>query len=742
MKSKFSLLLIALSIATAIGFFLAVSDNNSGIISLSIATPIIKLSSSLGAPFATKPLPWLGYSVCTIIFVLLALLTTPAQKGSRYFLLALVLAILGQYLFVDRYFTSYLYKALGFGKLAPNSTHLVDSSIGIPAAVILYILSAITFVFGFRSSKQSTDSKILVRTPWHFNNIDAFIFGAVFILALIHRLYALNLISEFFEGEISPYSAGATSLSGMIYANRGTNGPWSPLGFLYYLPIYFTTSIFSVDLLSLRLSSVLVGLATLPLIFVLAHRLGGRITAHVATAFFAFNCLHLGWHRSDIYPHGAMTWPTLLLCWCLLKAYDTKKMIWALGVALMMGLTWHQYPSGQSAVVIPPVALGLFCLFNRFSWSMSKKQTVLIAFGVGLWILGLPASYYLADGTFIFRNPFTLTGSRASWGDPNVANSVFSSLLHVVLLALSQTWDVIQGIFFKQPYFFHQEWVPYFDLIQARTVAWLEVPFLFIGTLTLLRFAKKFESCVLFAFLFAAILPGVLSEHAYPKRLSTFYPALDIIAGIGLVAILNHIRLSSWYVKTFVTTSITLGFAVFFCFLSNVWFSGRFWKMREPAEIAISQDIARSITPGTIVLGSLTREYDAGKYLYLLLDHLASPTNRPNAWLPNYTPRVAHDIEHPLEALNTIASTWPYLWTKLDKQVEEISTYRDWQKIVFIFQTNAKAEPYQPELASLAMSRCATPIHRTIAPKGSAQSGLLLIECHVNDHKNLSTQQQ
>lgn len=727
MKINFKLLLIILLTSTAISFSLAFNDANSNKISLDFLTPIIQQCSNIGDLLATKPRPWLIYCCGATLIGCSLLLLAPAVKGARYFLFALLLAIIGQFLLVDRYTTSLLFTTFGLGVPNNQTITTVDTTVGIPAGTSLYILAAVIFLIGWKKVPPGHFSDALTPRPWSFNALDALLFSCIFFLALILRVYAINFIAGGFEGELSPYSAGATSLKGLFHANRGTNGPWAPLGILYYLPIFLTTSLYAVDLVSLRLSSALIGLATLIPLYLLAYRLGGRFAAHFATAFFAFNCLHIGWSRTDIHPHGVTTWPSLCMCLFLLKAYDTRKPIWALGVAAMMGLSWHQYPSGQSAVIIPLVALGLFFIFNNCKLAVSKPQVLLIIGGVILWILGLPLSYYPADGSFTFRNPFTLTGPRASWGDPDIPHSTLESLIHVATMATTQTWDVIQGIFFKQPYLFHQEWVPSFDLIQARTVAWLEVPFVCFALLLFLFHRKRFESCVMFAFLLAAILPGILSEHAYPKRLSSFFPALDILAGIGVWLVLKTTNLSKKWIVWLCSGFITSAFAVYFCFLSNVWFSQRYWKMQEPPEIAMTKRLAQSIEPGTIVLGDVNRGYDAGKYLYLLLDHLTATENRPNLWLPGSIATV----KTPLKAPQRFQRTWCYLWTKLDKQVEETESFKDWKKVLFIFQTNRSNVPYNKALADSTKDRCTEPSIRVIPAEGNLESGMLLIECKI-----------
>ena len=728
MKINFKLLLFALFTITAISFYLAFQDANSNKISLNFLTPFVLFCSDIGSLFATKPHPWIKYYCGATITAGTILLLAPSFKGSRCIIFAILLAIIGQFLLVDRYTTSLLFTKLGLGAADHRTIAIVDTKLGIPAGASLYILATLAFIMGLKKAPKALFSQALTPTPWSFHALDAFIFSGIFLLALILRVYSINLIPGGFEGELSPYSAGATSLRGLFYANRGVNGPWAPLGILYYLPIFLTTSIYAVDLVSLRLSSALVGLATLIPLFLLTYRLGGRFAAHLATAFFAFNCLHIGWSRTDIHPHGVTTWPSLFMCLFLLKAYDTRKPIWALGVAAMMGLSWHQYPSGQSAVIIPLLALGLFFVFNKCKLAVSKLQAFLIFAGVILWLLGLPLSYYSAEGGFTFRNPFTITGPRASWGDPNIPHSTIDSLIHVTTMATIQTWDVIRGIFFKQPYFFHQEWVPYFDLIQARTVAWLEVPFVLFAFFIFLFHRKRFECCVIFAFLLAAILPGVLSEHAYPKRLSTFFPALDILAGIGIVLLLKTVNLSKNWVVCLCSSFIISAFALYFCFLCNVWFSQRYWKMQEPPEIAMTENLAQSIVPGTIVLGDVTRGYDAGKYLYLLLDHLTKPENRPNLWMPSSLTA----IQTPLKAPQRFKRTWCYLWTKLDKQIGETESFQGWKKVLFIFQTNRSNIPYHKAIADSTKERCEEPSIRTIPAAGNLESGLLLIECDVD----------
>ena len=147
----------------------------------------------------------------------------------------------------------------------------------------------------------------------------------------------------------------------------------------------------------------------------------------------------------------------------------------------------------------------------------------------------------------------------------------------------------------------------------------------------------------------------------------------------------------------------------------------------------MTKDLAQSIESGTIVLGDITRGYDRGKYLYLLLDHLTNPENRPNLWMPG----SLASMKNPLKAPQHFKRTWCYLWTKLDKQIEETESFQEWKKVLFIFQTNRADVPYRKAIADSTKERCAEPSIRTIPAAGNLESGLLLIECDVDKLRSL-----
>lgn len=708
-KSLFALLLAVTGLLMCVVFSLAHLDELAGNRSLSALTPYTIFVAEKGrylATHASELLLWAAGSSIAIIFILAALSTGTAH---RLFLIAIASALLTQLVLIDEGTRLWLLSLAGI---------TLNGDVSRQAALYIgaggYTLVIILILLAYRGVEAPDFEKV----RGHLTRFGRMEFWALFLIVIVgtlFRTYALNHHLNTFEGELAFYSAGATSPRGIIYANRGYAGPWAPLGILYYLPIYLTTSFFGTNLLALRLSSALVGIATIPLVYLLANKIAGRGAALFASALFSLDCLHIGWSRTDVHPHGVTTWPTLLMCFFLLRAAETKKLSWAIGVAAMMGLSWHQYPSGQSAVAIPLIAVAISFIFNRGTLPLRWGQLCVIGLGVVLWILGLPLSYYPVDGQIKFLNPFTLTGPRALWGSEGTTVSAWEMALFVILKALRHFWDFTQGVFFRVPYLFHQEWLPYNQPLLPRSMPWFVASLCVVAGAIIIRHVRRFEAAVLCGWFIAAVLPGILSEHAYPKRMSTVFPLLDIMAGISFGFMLTSLRHSRFVFSPVVARVMAIAalvpLTIYSCFL---WYSGVHFKYAPAPEIAMARQLEQSITSGTVVIAGLGGGYEPGKFLYLTLDHLSNPRNRPNLYLPisnNFLRQFLTTHEINTEQLSVGV---PYTWTKLDKQLQETLDVQQWKYLtVFILDTMHNAAQNE-ESVTLAANLCPTPVIRRV----------------------------
>ena len=726
------LYVVLVAAVTAVGFHIAVVDDSAKNLSLQALKPLTELLVLAGTPLANNGAENLPYIVVAIVAAILLTGFTRSPARSGLMALGLIAGYLGQAALVSTSLANSL-SASTVQPLPDSQGVMLVSLIGAG----LYAVAVACFFFSFRRQDPMAALAAQRDSDGLFTPRDAVALAGATVLALFFRLYAINHMPDTFEGELSFFSAGGTSFDGMFLANKGARGPWAPLGILYYVPIYVTTTLYGATLTALRMSSTLVGIFTIPFMYMLGRRVGGKSMGLVAALFLALNFLHVGWGRTDIHPHGVTTWPSLLLCVLLLRAFDSRKAIDALWVALAMGLTWHQYPSGQSAVAIPVFAVGIFWLLNRFRLPLRWPQLLLVGFGVALWFVGLPLSYYYPEMQLSFDNPFNLTGPRALWGGPDAPTSPLDVFLLVLTKSGTHLIDVVQGIFYRAFVLFHQDILPVIPGFNVRTVAWPLVPLAMLGFCIVLRSAKRFESAVLLAWMLAAILPGIMSESAYPKRLSSFYPALDMLAALGLTRYALAVRESGqrWR-RVALSAAVTAGFACFTAWSANAWFSGRpEFRYGEPHEVFVAEEMAKEVQPKTIIITDLALGYHIGKMTYMMLEPLTKPENRPNMWVARAPSMVMPAVADPLSAKRFVDEDWPYMWTKLRDQKAETDEVTDWQRVVFILQERTEGGDSNREVVQAALARCANPVVRRVPNKRTFWLPLVIISCQVKDLK-------
>jgi len=712
-----------------------VRDDRLGRESLAVLKSPILWLSSLGELYVQNFYPLGLYTAASILLLLIILGDTAQLRSHRSLCFSIGIAIMAQLVLVDRQLADRVAGMLGwygpdYREPVFKYDDVVSLSLGLAgyAVAILLAVRAITlhrrgWEFPFRSTENP---------GWSWFECACLV--VIVSIGAVMRMYALNRLVDYFEGELSPYSAAATSLKGMFVANKGINGPWAPLGILYYVPIYLVTHVFGTTLLSLRLSSAIVGVLTIVVVYLLARKLSGRAGGLFAAAIFSLNCLHIGWSRTDIHPHGVTAWPVMLLCFALIVAHETRKLVWGVIVALLMGLTWHQYPSGQSGVAIPFFAGALFLVVNRWQKPLTWPQVVCVIFGLVLWFAGLPVSYYIADGTWTVMNPFNLTGPRALWGGEQGSRPVQETIMLVFSSSVRHVWEILQGIFYHVPKLFHQEWVPALHGLYPRSVAWLEVPLVVIGLTYVVIHIRQFESAIMLSWIVTAILPAILSESSWLKRFSTLFPCLNIFAGIGFMCLMQCVYYNRGRVSRYLVCMIaSTGLFLYVGFTSYIWFSGRFMKYGESPEIENVRMMQSWIKPGTIVIAYMNDGYDQGKYLYLLLDHLTAANNRPNALMFSPPELGEQLIQDPRSAMTYAPQKWAYQWTKLRDQVSEMAAYQKWKDVVFIIQSGTPSTPINQEIISKARARCSRPEIKRTESRGSAWMILSLVRCDLAD---------
>ncbi len=496
-------------------------------------------------------------------------------------------------------------------------------------------------------------------TPW--SAVDTACLVGIAAAAALLRTWALNTIPDSIDGELGGFWNGATNLCGILLANEGVGGAWAPLGLLYYLPMYGVFRITGATLLGVRLASAVVGIVTTATIFHVTRRLFGRRAAVLAALIYTLEPLQIGWGRTDVHPHHATSWVGLLLVLATVRALESgAKRHWWL-VAGLQALSWHQYPSGQVAVLLPAVLLGLHVLRGYGKGGAWRVPAAAVLSGVLAWGAGGVALTAAVTGEVSLTRYLDRLGPRVQIQQEDAPGTLAQRLAGAGRTSVRHTADLVRGLTHEAPYLFHQDLVNPTAGLRTRTAAWavvaLSLPLLLVGLAH--PGARRLAAVAWLAVL--ATLPAVLSEAAYPKRASMLFPALCILAGTGGAMLLEAVE-KTWGRRGALGARTLTGaaFALWLCLDSFLFFSGQRLPRARVADVEAARRIAAQIVPGTVVLGRFSHAWAEGLLPFLVRDALVQEGRAPalvymsydardswRAMLADPTRMVARILDHP-----------------------------------------------------------------------------------------------
>lgn len=673
---------IALAITAAT--VVAVSDDQAGRTSLDALGPLVGVLSAVGGRLIGRPwllLDLVGGSLIVALAATAVALWRRQDRGAARLAAGAALAVAGQLLLVHR-------------------------SLSVGALLYAFAL-AVSFV---RQPAKPNEPRSV---SW----AEAAALLGVIVVAIGFRFFALNRVLHYFEGELSPYMVGATDLQGMLLANTAVHGPWAPLGLLFYLPIHLTVSYAGTTVLAVRLASAAIGVVTIGAAFLLARAMAGRAAALIAALLLALDPLQIGWSRSDVHPHGVTAWPALLLAWATLRAIDTRATGWFAALTVLMALSWHQYPSGQLAALVPPLVLLVHAATHRgFARSVGWRWG-LVALGLAAWSAGYSAAHWLGTGRIAGVGQYLhLLGPRVAAAEAAAAPT---RLHHLVTTAT----ELIRGVYVSIPELFHQTFIPHIEpSLPLRALPWLVAAFTVVGAAVLLARLPSPSTVVMSVSVLCSAAPAVLSDIAYVKRAAVLYPLLAVVAAVGIAAVLAAVggTLSSLASRTAIALLlvVTVGWA---SVAANQWFSGRQYPWGTPPEVVIADAVGRQLAPATLLIAHFWDDYMPGKFTFLLLDDLERDELQPLVWYVTTT-TTSHDwpalIEHPRGAVNAVfARPWYLLWPGLDRRLPEIQAERRWRRVVYLIQEDERTPAVLDWIRTLCPTASVRRFHLGDEPK-------------------------
>jgi len=656
------------AVVTALATLIVTHDNAQGNLSLRFLGPLVRVIDEIGWLLLQDPPRWITWAggVMAALAIIFGTFLWWRQRADvvRHFppvLLAVGLALCGQLFFLHGWWT-----------------------IGVIFYAEAVMVVIVAHLVGRRSGNEPIGDQPAGRpTYWEAGSLLAI--GAI---AVFFRYYALNRMLYYFEGELSPFMAGATNLEGMLLANIGWQGPWAPMGLLYYLPIWAMSGVAGSTVLAVRLGSAVIAMLTIVVVYLVVRNVIGKTVGLWSAALLAIDTLQVGWSRSDMHPHASTAWPGILLYGATTRALGTGATGWYIAVMLLMGLSWHQYPSGQFVVIVPVIAFTVHAVQNRGFLRTSWRRGLYIVAGALFWVLGYPLASFVAVGTPSSPIEYASRLGPRLLGGSDFAVYAEIQIEELIGTVLHNGWDLVLGLFVEAPWVFHQTVIPDVEGLTRRALPWFVVACAVVGlTICVLRFREKW-SAPLLALVAAGILPAILSDAAWLKRASLLYVVLIIIAALPLAIVTDGFsRLLSRRARCVAGGLLVVAFLLWSSIWGHVWFSGRYFDYGVAAETTIVEALDDHLEPDTLLIVSIWGDYIDGELVFLLHDALAE--RQPIA-LSITDPREdgwRTLLAYPREALlNINPKLWYWAWLGLGDEIPGIVKHRDWSRVVYLIE--------------------------------------------------------
>lgn len=363
-------------------------------------------------------------------------------------------------------------------------------------------------------------------------------------LALIVRLYALDELPAFVD--IEPVMAFFESLSPYGLAHYVAYNRVADDGFVHMLARAAVLHFTGPTVVGIRLAGVLCGTLAVPLCYALVRRLAGVFPAVLAALLLLTAPEQLIFSRSEatqFAPIPAASLITAHLVLWLVRAWSPGA---AVATAAWMPLSRYFY---APAIVLFLLPIGTAVHATCFGPLRRRAGVALLILfgGAVLWLGAVPALRYAASGDWGEGSSLQVYGT--SFFRPfNVAatspeqRGVLPALRFQLARFVANTGDVMQALAYDRHAYSAWYLREHPDEAHRRMMhAALLVPFA-AGLGYLLGRWRDPRAALLLLWVFLGILPGVMSDEPEPRRLTVFYPAVAVIVGVFLDAVLRAVE--------------------------------------------------------------------------------------------------------------------------------------------------------------------------------------------------------
>lgn len=223
------------------------------------------------------------------------------------------------------------------------------------------------------------------------------LWGSILLITVIGaalRCYRLGdqsvWLDEFLSVAMLPAeSAGGTVRLLSLYFPEHAQCP------VFYATLHHWARLVGTSLVELRLLPVILGVATIPMVYLFARHLFVYRVALVAALCYALSPQHV-WHAQELRQYCLSVPLVILALYTLLRALEERRMHWwVLNLAINLLLVWTH---ALHVFVLLVQGLYMLVLYREMFWRMTVWGTVQLA-------LLMPWTYWLLSGPYRYSIP-------------------------------------------------------------------------------------------------------------------------------------------------------------------------------------------------------------------------------------------------------------------------------------------------------------------------------------------------
>ncbi|MGH7789085.1 MAG: hypothetical protein ACRERC_19600 [Candidatus Binatia bacterium] len=386
------------------------------------------------------------------------------------------------------------------------------------------------------AARAAADSR---RLAWGWEC--ALVFALV-IAGLLSRTWALTELYDFLDLETVDWMVSGRTWQGfkshLDFGFVQNNG-----GAIQLLPTQIVFRLFGTSIFTLRMTSVLWGVAGVPLMYWLGRRLAGVTAGVIAAVFFITAPEQLFWARNEnayFAPIAICALVTAHMTVWLVQRFSPWALLWT---ALWMPWCRWFYSASMVAFLIPIAASLHALIFARGLWRKVWYVIPGLALGVVFWIFSLSVmKTALHNGEWHFVHPAAIYGASAWRKQGEFATATPLQLVGLQAVSMSQNLaEVARNMSYHTPNFSH--WCQRAQGAERRTImnvglallVWLALGYL-VGQVYDRR------AFLLVAWWGIAVLPAILSQEPADRRMAMMFPASHALAGTFVAAVLYMVR--------------------------------------------------------------------------------------------------------------------------------------------------------------------------------------------------------